>query len=233
MPCVLCCYARYPADHQQSTKGETLLRSHIWRLDNYWQNIARAEMNELPFTQWILFFLQECVGCSLNLREKHGFQLSGWAAMFNFNLPKSTVSKSRNSTIRINSSMVQHLFSVQDNVPSLQTKDAPPMAGCSGLSRVALVLLAKPRLDEAQKADEAVQKSEVTCRLVSKATPNASHERRICSRYIKLKSCGGKQATVVIQLKTRSSWALANDLTECGLLSRPDGHLVYARWLIR
>ena len=113
------------------------------------------------------------------------------------------------------------------------------MAGNSCLSRVALVLLARPRLeDEAQKADEAVQKSEVTCRLVSKATPNVSHERRICSRYIKLKSCGGKQATVAIRLKTRSSWALANDLSECGqcgLLSRadqPDGR-VYARWLIR
>ena len=116
------------------------------------------------------------------------------------------------------------LFSVQANIPSLETEDAPPMAGYSGLSRVALVSLAKPRPeDEAWNGEEAAQKSEVTCRLVSKATPNVSHVRRICSRYIKLKSCGGKQATVVIQLKT-SLWALANDLSKYSLLSGPHGH---------
>ena len=123
--------------------------------------------------------------------------------MFNFNLPKNPISKSRNSTARIYSSMLQHFFSVQANIPSLQTE-----ASNSSLSRVALVSLAKPRPeDEAQKGDEAVQKSEVTCRFVSKATPNGSQEKRICSRYIRLKSCGGKQGTVVIviRLKTRSS----------------------------
>ena len=51
-------------------------QSHIRRQDNYWQNIARTETN-CPLPDDMIFFLQECVGCSLNLRENMG---SNWVS---------------------------------------------------------------------------------------------------------------------------------------------------------
>ena len=161
------CRARYAA-----TRGS---QSHIRRQDKCWRNIASAEMN-CSLHDEMLLFLQECVGCSLNLRENMG---SNWVS----ELPCLTSIYGRTPSPNQEKAQFGYtkkfdgrwfntfLCPGQHSKPS--DEGCTTMAGYSGLSRAALV---------------SVQKSEVTCKLVSKATPHVSHDRRVCSRYIRTKS---------------------------------------------
>ena len=99
MPCALCCCARYPANHLRSTKGENLL-SHTFegRTTTGKTLLAQKRIALYPMT---LFFSPRTCWMQLESKRKHGFQVSEWAAMFNFNLGKNTIPKSRKSTIRI------------------------------------------------------------------------------------------------------------------------------------